>query len=373
MNSRSPISQMEILDASQSTEWTDVLAECAAHDFYHLPGYHALAERRGEGAARLFVYRDEAGVIALPLLIRALETVPGLEEAGRGWCDANSVYGYPGPIASSALPASESVSGFQSALETSLRGMRVASLFSRLHPLLPQREVVAGLGEYVPSGTTVSIDLTLPLDEQRRRVRGEHRRIAQKAREAGLVVMEDREKKHLARFVEIYLQNMQRVEASGYYFFDRAYFDELLASLGGAARLFVVLAGEDLAAGALFVFTGDIVQYHLSGTALEFLRMGPTKLLLDEVRIATTEEGRKVLHLGGGLGGQRDSLFLFKSGFSDRTHEFAVWRWILDAEKCQALADARTRWSEREGVTLAGGEYFPLYRATATAGTETIL
>ncbi len=369
MSSSAPISQIEILDASQNAAWTDVLAECAAHDFYHLPGYHALAERRGEGEARLFVYRDEAGVIALPLLIRALETVPGLEEAGRGWCDANSVYGYAGPIASSAIPATKTVAGFQTALQSSLREMRVASLFSRLHPLLPQREIVTGLGDYVPSGTTVSIDLTLPLDEQRRRVRAEHRRIAQKGREAGLVVVEDVEKRYLARFVEIYLQNMQRVDASGYYFFDRAYFDELLASLDGSARLFVVLSGEEVAAGALFVFTGDIVQYHLSGTSQEFMRMGPTKLLLDEVRIATTKDGRKTLHLGGGLGGQRDSLFLFKSGFSDRTHEFAVWRWIIDEEKYDALTEARARWCGHAGMTLAGGDFFPLYRATASAGT----
>lgn len=373
MSSSAPISQIEILNTSQNAEWTDVLAECAAHDFYHLPGYHALAERRGEGEAQLFVYRDEAGVIALPLLIRALDTVPGLEEAGRGWCDANSVYGYAGPIASSASPATKTVSGFQTALESSLREMRVASLFSRLHPLLPQRNLVNGLGEYVPTGTTVSIDLTLPLTAQRERMREAHRRSAQKARDEGLVVVEDREKAHLARFVEIYRENMTRVQASDYYFFDQAYFDELFASLGESARLFVALADGKVACGAMFIFSGGIVQYHLGGTATEFLRLGPTKLLMDEVRIAATKEGCTALHLGGGLGGQRDSLFQFKSGFSDRTHEFAVWRWILDAEKYDALSQARARWSEREGKILAGGEYFPLYRASVTSGTETTL
>lgn len=357
-----PAAPLEILDAAQTDAWTRVLAECPAHDFYHLPGYHALAERRGEGAARLFIYRDEAGIIALPLLLRPLEAVPGLEEAGRGWCDANSVYGYPGPIASSIRPPWESVRGFQTALNAALRELHVVSLFSRLNPLLPQSEFVHGLGEYLPSGTTVSIDLTLPLAEQRRRMRGEHRRIAQKAREQGLIVVEDRDQKHLADFIEIYRQNMERVNATGYYFFDRAYFDELLASLDDSARLYVVLSGEKVAAGGLFIFSGDIVQYHLSGTAVEFLRLGPAKLLLDEVRIAATQEGRKVLHLGGGLGGQRDSLFQFKSGFSERTHEFAVWRWILDVEKYEALAHARFPTSP------PSGDFFPLYRAPAGTG-----
>ena len=361
-------STVEWLDSSRNGDWKNVLGECSAHDFYHLPGYHALAERRNEGAARLFVYRDASGVIALPLLLRSLETVPGLEDAGRGWRDANSVYGYPGPIASCAQPTAETVRGFQWALESELRELRVVSLFSRLHPLLPQRDLVMGVGDHISSGSTISIDLTLSLAEQREHVRSEHRRAIKKAHEQGLVVVEDRERAHLARFVEIYRANMERVGAGSYYFFDRAYFDELLAGLGDSARLFVVLAGGEVASGALFIFTGDIVQYHLSGTAAEFLRLGPTKLLLDEVRIAATGEGRKVLHLGGGLGGQRDSLFQFKSGFSDRTHEFAVWRWILDAEKYDAFAEARTRWSEREGMTLAGGDFFPLYRAPAATG-----
>src|SRR5439155_7818668 len=46
---------MRVLTTSQRDEWLSVLRRCSAmHDVYHLPGYHAVTERRGEGEGRLF-------------------------------------------------------------------------------------------------------------------------------------------------------------------------------------------------------------------------------------------------------------------------------------------------------------------------------
>ena len=57
------------------------------------------------------------------------------------------------------------------------------------------------------------------------------------------------------------------------------------------------------------------------------------KLLMDEVRQWATDQGLQVLHLGGGItSNPKDPLLFFKKGFSDRTHDFATWRWILFPE-----------------------------------------
>jgi len=70
---------MRVLTTSQSDEWLSVLRHCSAmHDVYHLPGYHAVAERRGEGEARLFAYKQAGYTIALPLIIRTLADLPGI-------------------------------------------------------------------------------------------------------------------------------------------------------------------------------------------------------------------------------------------------------------------------------------------------------
>jgi hypothetical protein len=82
------------------------------------------------------------------------------------------------------------------------------------------------------------------------------------------------------------------------------------------------------------------------------------KLVIDEARIKFTGEGQRCLHLGGGYqGSDSDSLFEFKSGFSNLRYQFATWRLVVnEAVYCQLAAQAPKTAS---GVQ----EHFPLYRS----------
>ncbi len=131
-----------VLQSSQEQEWNGVLAQVAQHDFYHLAEYHRLAEERGEGSAHLFAYHDGAYTIALPLLLRPVEP-----SGGEAWSDATSVYGYAGLLASHAGMPAAVVRSFQKGLKEALAARRVVTVFSRVHPLIPQRGMLAGLGE----------------------------------------------------------------------------------------------------------------------------------------------------------------------------------------------------------------------------------
>ena len=71
--------RFDVLRTAQEEEWLSVLRRCSAmHDVYHLPGYHAVAERHGEGEARFFAYEQAGYTIALPLIIRTLTDLPGI-------------------------------------------------------------------------------------------------------------------------------------------------------------------------------------------------------------------------------------------------------------------------------------------------------
>jgi len=198
---------------------------------------------------------------------------------------------------------------------------------------------------------------------QRAQFRSSHKSEIKRAQRSGLVVIEDTRKEHLGRFGEIYTENMRRVGAADHCFFDHAYFEDLAARLGPALRLFVVLAGEEVACAALFIVCDGIIQYHLCGTSAEHLQLAPMKLLVDTVRLWGTERGHKVLHLGGGVGAQEDSLFRFKSGFSDRRHDFFLWRWMLDPLAYDSLCGKKERWNEANELRPASAAYFPAYRA----------
>ncbi|NTU80705.1 MAG: GNAT family N-acetyltransferase, partial [Chloroflexales bacterium] len=348
-------------DLRDADAWTAALEAAGPYDVYHLPAYHALAEQCGEGLARLFVYEDAGLTIALPLLLRPLDQVPGLEQIGAGGFDAVSAYGYPGPVVPARPIAAEAAARFQTELRGCLGDLRVVAAFSRLHPLLAQGEVIANLGEYVPCGQTVSLDLRLDQAAQLAGYRQSHRYEVRRLRQGGLVCERDAAGAALESFIEIYAATMRRVGASEGYFFTRPYFESLLA-MDGHYQLFVCRQGEQVIAAALFSRCQGIVQYHLAGTHEQYLKLAPMKLIVDEARHWANEIGAEVLHLGGGIGSREDTLFQFKAGFSHRRHRFAVWRWVISPEGYARLNEARALWAARQGLTFVASEYFPAYR-----------
>ena len=347
----------EIIGADDDAAWQGVLAQSVQHDFHHLAGYHRLAEQRGEGTALLFAYRERGYLVALPLLLRPLD-----EGDPAGLQDATSVYGYAGPLASHVRVPRRIVEAFQSALREELLRRRVIAVFSRLHPLIPQLHLLAGLGETRPCGLTVSVDLTLSPEEQWAGYSKGCRRLIRKAAEAGVVCVHDHELAYLHEWVDIYRETMRRVGASSAYHLDEEYFELLSAELGPVLHLFVALADGRAAAAGLFTICDGIVQAHLGGSRAEYAALSPVRLLDDTARRWAFEAGARVFHLGGGVGGRADSLFQYKAGFSSRRHYFATWRWIVDAPVYRELSDRRTHTAGPAAADDGDEAYFPAYR-----------
>jgi hypothetical protein len=358
--------ELRILKTDCPAQWQEVLNQSYQYDFYHLAAYHALAESQGEGQALLFVFTEGDYLIALPILLRPLDTLPGLEQAGRGINDATSVYGYSGPLASHRAIPAPVLRNYKAALHRTFQELKVVSLFSRLHPLIDQAELVKDVGEIIPSGTTVSIDLNLPVEVQRARFSHDHKNQINRLRRYGVICLHDREKAFLPEFIEIYYETMRRVNAPGYYFFSEKYFQELIAGSPSNVHLFTgILEGQAISAG-LFLECNGILQYHLSGTRDAFLPLSPMKLLLDEVRLWANCQGLRVFHLGGGNGGLEDSLFKFKAGLSDRRHQFSIWRCVLWPDLYEQLARAKHHWNDRNKRRNSNPQYFPAYRGPTT-------
>ena len=346
-----------VVGAHDEAAWAGVLAQARQHDFHHLAGYHRVAELRGEGRAALFVHREREFTIALPLLIRPVD-----EDDPDGLQDATSVYGYAGPVASHEEVPDPVIRAFQANLHAELERRRVVATFSRLHPLIEQRELLTGLGEVRSMGPTVSIDLTAPPEVQWAGYSKSCRRIVRHAQEQGVVCFEDRDWRYRREWVRIYDETMERVGAPASYRFDGEYFDLLAAELGPVLRLFVACLEGDLVAAGLYTICGGIVQAHLGGSRTESARLSPTRLLDDTVRRWGAAAGARVLHLGGGVGGRKDSLFQYKAGFSDRRHEYLTWRWVLDPVAYAALSETPHGAVSHGADDGADDGFFPSYR-----------
>lgn len=334
--------------------WTKVLMSLRA-DIYHHPAYVALSAAQEGGRPVAFLARDDEAVFFLPLVLRPI-AAPLAGETGL--CDAVSPYGYPGPLsAGSAAFHREALS----ALQATLQAAGVVSAFVRLHPLLTvDTAPLRGIGTIVEHGQTVYIDLTRSAEERWHQTRHNHRRDINKANRQGQIARIDPDWRHFDRFVELYYETMRRVGAGDYYFFPQADLAALRDALGPRLHLAVVEHEGEVISAGLFTECHGIVQYHLSGTQTDALRLRPLKTMLHFVQEWAAARGNDVLHLGGGVGGAEDELFSFKAGFSDLRATYATWRVVTARQAYERLVAG---WEYRYGQAAGGMTgHFPPYR-----------
>ncbi len=318
----------------------------ARHDFYHLPQYVEVSARQDGGIARAILVEGEQMRMLLPIVVRTL---------AEGLHDATSPYGYPGPLFAGARTPDLEGQAWQAARGL-LASEGIVSLFVRLHPLFDDVPAQTA-GTLVCHGETVAVDLTLPPEEQWSQTRRNHRQQIRQAQEAGLVVRIDAWE-DLDGFISAYRETMIARGANRYYLFGDEYFRGLRDALGDSLHIAAAHLDGELAAAALFVETGGIVEMHLTGHLAKFARVQPLKLAFHEVRTYATARGNQVLHLGGGRGGAEDSLLHFKAGFSPRRHSFRTLRVVARAEDYSRLVAARDPGLDPLDLTGA----FPAYR-----------
>lgn len=358
------MTQTDLISADCPDAWVHALERCRPFDSYHLLGYQLVAKGLGEGQPFLFVFEDRRRCAALPFLRRPVTEVGGLEDCGQ--FDAISAYGYPGVVTSARQhdPGAEAFAlGFQAALREALDSLGVVSLFLRQNPLIDTSWLLCPMADVKTLGPTVAIDLRRPEADQLRDFRKGHRYDVQAARKQGTIVCEAPIPENLDVFWRIYTETMRRIGADEYYYFSRQYLASLKHHLAGAVKLFLAEQEGNVIGGSLFLLCGNIIQYHLSGVATEFLKCrGGTKIILDEVRAWGARYGYHWLHLGGGTGACEDSLFRFKTGFSKLRLPFQSARIVFRPQVYRDLVRLRERWMSNNGYETPGGDYFPAYR-----------
>jgi len=249
--------------------------------------------------------------------------------------DVVTPYGYGGPTAD----------GFWDAYEEWARERGVVTTFVRFHPLYGnQRGAPIHVDELAPT-------VAWRLDPDRDLLAGlhfKHRNKVTKAENAGATVTQH---DGLGEFVPLYEDTMRRVNAADFYFFEPAYWGRL-GELP-LVRFDAEIDGE-VVASALCLATPPWLHYHLSGTTDAGRTTGSSTLVLLEAARWAQANGYERFHLGGGLGGNEDSLHHFKARFDpEGLVPAAVGKAIHDE-------DAYRRLSGGSEVVFEG--FFPAYR-----------
>jgi len=340
----------KIIKISQKEEWLTCVNSCLTYDFYHTWQYHSIDPK---GEAMLFVYSEKDVFVAFPLIKRAIPNT--------SYYDLTSAYGYVGPI--SNVKFNTLTESFLTNLKKSLLGYmkqeNIICLFSRLHPLIDQSAVIDRFGGKVVNGKTVFIPLDKPIESQRLGYRNNHLRDINSLRGKNISFKEALTDDDIAEFVDIYTENMRRINAADEYFFDHHYFKQLVNSSEFRGQILLLCLDDLPIAGCVFTYTNGIIQVHLIATKTAFLHESPTKVLIDEASAIGRAMGMKYLHLGGGVGGKNDPLFYWKAGFSPCYLIFETWRIINDVVAYNQLCYEH---SDLEDNDDEKSDYFPLYR-----------
>lgn len=338
-----------VIKIEQEEEWKNLVKRAFNYDFYHSWTYHSLDNTCG--IPMLFVYEEGNNFIAIPLLKREIQDSE--------YYDMSSVYGYSGPISNKAfhkLP-SELVTNFRASFLEFLKEEKIVTVFSRLNPFFNQDELMEDFGGVVDNGKVVVLDLSIPLDEQRKSYQERVYRKVKNLRKKGFYVKEANTKEDVKIFTSIYTLNMLRVDATATYYFDEAYFEALLNSDEFDARLIFVYDKNDYpVCGEIVAITNGVLHAHLLATREEYLSDSPAKLLTEEITIIGRELGVKYYNLGGGFGFKEDSLFRWKANFSGLTFDYRSWRFVANQEIYKSLLTKQ----EIEPDTEV--DFFPLYR-----------
>ncbi|MEG4532724.1 GNAT family N-acetyltransferase [Microcoleus sp. D2_18a_D3] len=354
---------MDIQIVNLSSSWWISTLQKICHDIYHWPEYVNLEAKRTEYKPEAILIVDDEKMFFLSYLVRPCDRV--WEENIPEVFDVVSPYGYPGILLNEAAATPEFVNSAINELTRVLRAKKVCSAFFRLHPILNE-----GLDQILNpdicqiTGETVSIDLRISEAEMWQNTRRNQRQSITKCKQAGFTAKMVPVKLYIDKFIEIYQITMQRVEAAEYYYsFNLEYLLNMADAFGEKMHLCLVEFQGEIASGGLYTECCGIVQSIFTATQNKFLKQSPNSLQIDYTRLWAKERGNEVLHLGGGVGGEKDSLFHFKSGFANQRHKYLTMRLIVEEEKYNYLVRLRSKYLKIEPKELLKSNFFPAYRS----------
>ena len=341
---------------NESEQWDKIVRSFDNHDIYYLSGYVRAFEQNGDGQA-ILLYLEHADTRAINVVIKRdiSESPIFIGKLKRGeWFDLTTPYGYGGFLIEG--PDRERI---LKEYEEYTKKRRIVSEFVRFHPLMENWNDLDGFYEVVHLGNTVCID-TSSEDVIWNNFSSQNRNKIRKAINAGQEVFWCRDPHIIEPFMEIYQATMDKDHADAYYYFKKDFYKSILNDLKDNAMWFYSVKDGMIMAISIFMFCNEKMHYHLSASRREYQHLAPTNLLLYEAAMWACRNGYKTLHLGGGVGSGRDSLYAFKKAFNKkgRDKEFCIGKKIFNKEMYEMLIDIR----KETNPVMQETEFFPAYR-----------
>lgn len=316
----------EVLTLEDAGRWNEYLGQLPAEkqDIYFTPEYYRLYEEYNDGKALCFIFEQKGELALYPFLINSVNEL-GFDLA-ESYFDIQGAYGYNGILTNSYNLYF--INAFYRSFNKFCQENNIIAEFTRFNPLLGNYKFSEKYMNVFKDRETVALDLTRDYsDIWENEYSSKNRNIIRKARKMGYTteVFINPNESEIERFITIYNSNMQMVNATNYYFFNRDFFKNTFNLLGDYAHLINVLDNSgEVVCSSIFLHYGNYFHYHFSGR-VNGSDNSVNSFLLDEAVKYAKGLGAKIFHFGGGRSSAPDdSLLKFKSNFSKTRLPFCI-------------------------------------------------
>lgn len=350
----------EFITLNDCGKWDCIVKSFDNYDVYYLSGYVKAFQIHGDGEPILFYYRKNLlrGIcVMMKCDIAKTARFSGVLEENK-YYDIITPYGYGGFLFDGDINE-ESLKVFNNELTEALYNARIISAFFRFHPILYNADNMRSTMQVIDLGKTISMD-TSDSDLIWKNMTSKNRNMIRKAERSGVKIKHGKGRELLKQFTEIYNATMDHDNAEEYYYFEPAFYESIDRDLHDHYELFYAEYEGQPIAMSIMLFANGRLNYHLSGSKLEFRNLAPGNLLLYKAAVWGGEQGCKTFHLGGGVGSSEDSLYKFKEAFNRNSDlRFSIGKYIVDNMAYNHLVDIRKQSQSFD----YNSKFFPLYRA----------
>lgn len=331
-----------LIPASERDGWREALALLGEVDATYLPEYHLAYALRIQDSSPLLWHFEQGGEhFVYPFLL----TPVALEGRTTPYFDITGIYGYTGPIATTADAAFLKTAW--AAFDVYAARQKVIAEFVRFSPFNRNEGFAHPQATVIVNRTLAASQLPATAETLLQSMGSKTRNMLRKAEREGLAARELPLPQYLPAFCSLYAETMERNQAPMFFRYDDAYWAQLLNLGQQGLRLFGTFAGDKLVAASMAVAHGRSGLYHLGASLTEYARLGAGNLSLFAMSRGLAQGGVKFLNMTGGrTAAVNDPLLLFKRSNANGTATFHISKRVVDT---LAYNDVVTQWRELRG------------------------
>lgn len=342
---------VSIYTIEQNAQWDSIVRGFSNYDVYYLSGYVKAFQLHGDGDPQLLYYESD-GLKAIYVFMKRRTGIDG-------YYDSVTPYGYGGVLFEGDV-SEKNKAAFWKEYLAKMNEERIVDNFVRYHPILNNAEPMKSISNVIDLGKTIAFDLTSP-EVIWENIISKNRNMIRKAEKNGIVIEHGKGMELFDKFIEIYNATMQKDNAEKYYYFKRPFYESIHNDLFDNYEIFYARLEDKIIAMSIMIFANGRLNYHLSGSDVEYRNLAPSNLLLYKAALWGCEQGYKTFHLGGGVGSGEDNLYKFKAAFNKNSdYQFSIGEQIFDEDKYNQLVEMR---KASDPSFEGASKFFPLYRA----------